>query len=133
MLVRRPRTDVFALSFCVAFTECNLKSLTSYVGGNVIVVPFGTSVANSTESEWSIDVLAGGDDGDNDSVVTVTGAGAGAGFGVGVEFARKLDEKLVDANSTPGGSSLPVSFNSITGDIFIRLFTSTGGSYSEVE
>jgi hypothetical protein len=82
-------------------------------------------------------VLAGGDDGDNDPVVTVTGAGAGAGagagFGVGVEFARKLDEKLVDANSTPGGSSLPVSFNSITGDIFIRLFTSTGGSYSEVE
>ena len=78
-------------------------------------------------------MLAGGDDGDNDPVVTATGAGAGAGFGVGVEFARKLDEKLVDANSTPGGSSLPVSFNSITGDIFIRLFTSTGGSYSEVE
>jgi hypothetical protein len=80
-------------------------------------------------------VLAGGDDGDNDPVVTATGVcvGVGVGVDVGVEFACRLDGKLVDVSGTSGGSSLPISFNSIIDDIFIRLFISTSGSYSGIE
>jgi hypothetical protein len=79
------------------------------------MVPFGMSVANSTDSEWSTDVVAGGEDGESDPVVTVTDVG------VGVEFVCKLDVRLVgSASDTSCGSGLSVSFLTIDG-VCIRL------------
>jgi hypothetical protein len=85
-----------------------------YDGGNTRIVPFGTSVSNSTDSECSTDVLAGGEDGENESVRTL--------IDVGVEFTCESDvDPICNVGDTFCGSDLATSIASALDEVSVNF------------